>query len=121
MKKAQAEIDAIKAELNSLQEAQIAVNRVEDKIFESFCRSINVENIRDYEGHHLQLQQQNSVEQERLETTVSKLQHQINFETEQLEGLVERQATVQSSSEKTLKTLESVTVKKQQVQNEMKE
>ncbi|KAA1069968.1 Structural maintenance of chromosomes protein 1 [Puccinia graminis f. sp. tritici] len=119
--KAQAEIDAIKAELNSLQEAQIAVNRVEDKIFESFCRSINVENIRDYEGHHLQLQQQNSVEQERLETTVSKLQHQINFETEQLEGLVERQATVQSSSEKTLKTLESVTVKKQQVQNEMKE
>jgi vacuolar-type H+-ATPase subunit I/STV1 len=45
----------------------------------------------------------------------------INFETEQLEGLVERQATVQSSSEKTLKTLESVTVKRQQVQKEMKE
>jgi len=119
--KANAEIDAIKAELQSLQEAQNSVNRVEDKIFESFCKSINVENIREYEGHHLQLQQQNSVEQERLETTVSKLQHQINFETEQLEGLIERQASVQSSSEKTLKNIDSVTAKKQQVQDEMQE
>jgi len=119
--KANAEIDAIKAELQSLQEAQNSVNRVEDKIFESFCKSINVKNIREYEGHHLQLQQQNSVEQERLETTVSKLQHQINFETEQLEGLIERQASVQSSSEKTLKNIDSVTAKKQQVQDEMQE
>ncbi|KAH9465082.1 hypothetical protein MJO28_001250 [Puccinia striiformis f. sp. tritici] len=120
-KKAQAEIDAIKSELKALEEAQSAVNRVEDKIFESFCKSINVENIRDYEGHHLQLQQQNSSEQERLETTVSKLQHQIDFETEQLEGLAERQATIQSVSGKTLKTLESVAAKKLQVENEMKE
>lgn len=124
------------------------MNRVEDKIFESFCKSINVENIREYEGHHLQLQQQNSMEQERLETTVSKLQHQlstgwfssfkhkpiectltfsrqsvcrINFETEQFEGLIERQASVQSLSEKSLKNLDSVTTKKQQVQDEMQE
>ncbi|PLW19360.1 hypothetical protein PCANC_09140 [Puccinia coronata f. sp. avenae] len=119
--KANAEIDAIKTELTSLQEAQNSVNQVEDKIFESFCKSINVANIREYEGHHLQLQEKNSEEQERLETTVSKLQHQINFETEQLEGLAERQASIQTSSEKTLKSLESITVKKQQIQKEMQE
>ncbi|KAI9611704.1 hypothetical protein H4Q26_008659 [Puccinia striiformis f. sp. tritici PST-130] len=97
---AQAEIDAIKSELKALEEAQSAVNRVEDKSSNHF---------------------QNSSEQERLETTVSKLQHQIDFETEQLEGLAERQATIQSVSGKTLKTLESVAAKKLQVENEMKE
>jgi chromosome segregation ATPase len=45
----------------------------------------------------------------------------INFETEQLEGLAERQASIQTSSEKTLKSLERITVKKQQIQKEMQE
>lgn len=116
VEKIQAEVDSMKLKLQSSQEA---VNKAEDNIFDSFCRSINVQNIREYEGHHLQLQQQSSAEQERLETTVSKLQHQINFETEQLEGLAERQSTVQSSSEKTGNTLESVEAKKRQVEEEI--
>ncbi|MBW0474620.1 hypothetical protein O181_014335 [Austropuccinia psidii MF-1] len=118
VQKRRAEVETVKAELTAAQEI---VNKVEDKIFGLFCQSINVKNIREYEGHQLQLQQQSSTEQERLETTVSKLQHQINFETEQLAGLNERQATIQTSTEKTLKTLESIKASKQQVEEEIVE
>ncbi|KAI8451120.1 RecF/RecN/SMC [Phakopsora pachyrhizi] len=114
--KGRSELDTIKKDLNA---TQAVVEAAEDNFFDSFCKSLNINNIREYEGHHLQIQEQRSEEQERLETTVSKLEHQISFEEEQIEGLNERQLIIAAAQKKTLQSLEAAKDLRLRIQNEI--
>ncbi|KAG0142069.1 hypothetical protein CROQUDRAFT_673752 [Cronartium quercuum f. sp. fusiforme G11] len=92
------EVAAIEAELKT---AEAVIDATEDTIFNSFCRRIGVKNIREYEGYQLEVHQKTSEEQEQLEITLSRIQHQISFETSQLEGLLERLSSLEDAALKT--------------------
>lgn len=59
-----------------LKKTEATIDAVEDKIFVSFCRKIGVKNIREYEGHHLEVHQKASEEQVRLESTLARVKLQ---------------------------------------------
>lgn len=114
--KGRGEVEKSKAEL---EKAKAVIDKTEDKIFASFCKRIGVKNIREYEGYQLEVHQKTSEEQEQLETTLSRIKHQISFETGQLNGLIERLSTLETSAERTRANLEELMVTMTELKQEI--
>ncbi|KAH9819911.1 RecF/RecN/SMC [Melampsora americana] len=114
--KGRSDVEKSKAEL---EKAKAVIDKTEDKIFASFCRRIGVQNIREYEGYQLEVHQKTSEEQEQLETTLSRIKHQISFETGQLNGLVERLSTLETSAQRTQANLEELMVTMSELKQEI--
>lgn len=57
-------------------ELSSSVNAAEDKIFVSFCRKINLTNIREYEERQLKVAQEESEARLRFDNQIARLTHQ---------------------------------------------
>lgn len=81
-------------------ELQAEVGVVEDKVFASFCKRLNYENVRAYESQQGALQQQG--EQKRLEFAMqrTKLESQLTFENGRLQATTTRITGIEDASKR---------------------
>ncbi|KAI0808015.1 condensin complex subunit SMC1 [Fomes fomentarius] len=87
---AQATYDSVKEKVDEL--ASI-INAAEDEIFADFCKSIGVENIREYEERQLKLAQAESEARLQFDTQIARLTHASQFAEEQITMTSERLVT----------------------------
>ncbi|KAJ7497178.1 condensin complex subunit SMC1 [Mycena latifolia] len=87
LKKTQATYDSLQQRITELAET---INEAEDATFAAFCRKIKVENIREYEERQLKVAQEESEARLRFDNQIARLTHQSDFETEALNGALER-------------------------------
>ncbi|KAJ7638242.1 condensin complex subunit SMC1 [Roridomyces roridus] len=104
LQKTQATCDSLREQITQLAET---INDAEDATFAAFCRKIKVDNIRDYEERQLKVAQEESEARLRFDNQIARLTHQSDFETEALNGSLERM----KSLEKTVETEEANLVK----------
>ncbi|BGP70428.1 Structural maintenance of chromosomes protein 1 [Rhodotorula toruloides] len=105
-------ISQIEDELEQL-EAQAAtcrdvIDREEDAIFADFCRRIRVANIREYEEKQLRGAQEDNAQMLVFNTQVARLNHQIAFQSEQVDGTRERLESLHKLADKQRKALEQL-------------
>ncbi|EMD32195.1 hypothetical protein CERSUDRAFT_118824 [Gelatoporia subvermispora B] len=91
LKKAQTAHDKLKEQVEALESV---VNTAEDEIFEDFCQTIGVENIRDYEERQLKVARAESEARLQYDTQLARLRHQSSFLEEQLKTTEERLQTI---------------------------
>ncbi|BGP07989.1 Structural maintenance of chromosomes protein 1 [Rhodotorula toruloides] len=116
-------ISQIEDELEQL-EAQAAtcrdvIDREEDAIFADFCRRIRVANIREYEEKQLRGAQEDNAQMLVFNTQVARLNHQIAFQSEQVDGTRERLESLQKLADKQRKALEQLDVDREAKQGEI--
>lgn len=116
-------ISQIEDELEQL-EAQAAtcrdvIDREEDAIFADFCRRIRVANIREYEEKQLRGAQEDNAQMLVFNTQVARLNHQIAFQSEQVDGTRERLESLQKLADKQRKALEQLDIDREAKQGEM--
>ncbi|KAJ6561466.1 condensin complex subunit SMC1 [Mycena vulgaris] len=87
LKKTQASYDTLQERITALAET---INNAEDATFAPFCRKIKVANIREYEERQLKVAQEESEARLRFDNQIARLTHQSDFETEALNGALER-------------------------------
>jgi structural maintenance of chromosome 1 len=87
MKKEQVEIAKLQKEQSI---AAAAVHKVEDKIFEAFCKKINVKDIRVYEEQQGGLAKESAQKKNEFARQMSKLQTQLSFEQGRLQDIGDR-------------------------------
>ncbi|KAJ7098698.1 condensin complex subunit SMC1 [Mycena belliarum] len=104
LKKNQAAYDTLQKRIAEL---TATINNAEDSTFTAFCRKIKVANIREYEERQLKVAQEESEARLRFDNQIARLTHQSDFETEALNGALERLAHL----DKTFSTEEANLVK----------
>ncbi|EEP82815.1 conserved hypothetical protein [Uncinocarpus reesii 1704] len=78
-------------ELNSsIQELQESVSGVEDEVYRKFCRRLGYKNIREYELQQGTLQQEAAEKKLEFTTQRSKIENQLSFEKQRLQGTEDR-------------------------------
>ncbi|KAG6915096.1 hypothetical protein DXG01_013475 [Tephrocybe rancida] len=87
LKKVQKNHAACVAEIDEL---AAIINAAEDGIFKTFCRKINVANIREYEERQLKVAQEESKARLQFEAQLARLGHQVAFETDGLKAALDR-------------------------------
>lgn len=63
-----------------IQEMKEKMNRVEDDVFEDFCRQIGMQNIRQYEERELRSQQERAKKRLEFENQKNRIMNQLEFE-----------------------------------------
>lgn len=63
-----------------IEEIKMSMNSVEDVVFESFCQSIGVTNIRQYEERELRMQEQRKKKRLEFEKQVNRITSNLEFE-----------------------------------------
>lgn len=76
---------------------QQAIAQIEDHVFEDFCAQINVANIREYEALQFGVSDEVTERRAQFTTQRSRLETQLNFETGQLNDLIERLSKLEAS------------------------
>ncbi|PPQ75489.1 hypothetical protein CVT24_013353 [Panaeolus cyanescens] len=89
LKKARSTHAGLKSKIDDLTSI---ISAAEDRVFRSFCRSIGVSSIREYEESQLKVAQEESQARLRFDTQIARLSNQADFESEGLEALQERLA-----------------------------
>jgi structural maintenance of chromosome 1 len=87
MKKEEAEIAKLQKEVSSI---AAAVHKIEDKIFDHFCKKINVKNIRVYEEQQGGLAKESALQRNDFSRQISKLQNQLTFDQGRLQDILDR-------------------------------
>ncbi|PCH34989.1 cohesin complex subunit psm1 [Wolfiporia cocos MD-104 SS10] len=93
LRKAQNSYNALKGKIDEL--ASI-INAAEDEVFETFCESIRVANIREYEERQLKVAHAESEARLQFETQIARLTHQSRFAEEQLQVTEERLRAIET-------------------------
>ncbi|CDR88460.1 probable SMC1-chromosome segregation protein [Sporisorium scitamineum] len=122
-KEIQPKLRTAKNELNQLQRQmstlETVVNRAEDRIFATFCRRIGVDNIREYEERQVRLMERQSDARLQFESQLARLNHQANFERQQIESTQERLETIRQAIARENEKLRSWQAQKQGKQEEL--
>ncbi|KAJ1023907.1 hypothetical protein NDA13_004741 [Ustilago tritici] len=122
-KEIQPKLRTVKAELEKLQRKmstlETVVNREEDRIFATFCRRIGVDNIREYEERQVRLMERQSDAKLQFESQLARLNHQANFERQQIQSTQERLKTVRQAIVREREKLQSWQAQKQGKQDEL--
>lgn len=123
IKEIQPKLRSAKADLEKLQRKmsglETVVNREEDRIFATFCRRIGVANIREYEERQVKLMERQSDAKLQFESQLARLNHQANFERQQIENTQERLETLRSAIKRQEEKLKSWQAQKQGKQDEL--
>ncbi|KAJ3016082.1 Structural maintenance of chromosomes protein 1 [Thoreauomyces humboldtii] len=84
MKKSSPELQKLAAVIGSIderiEEADAKIRDVEETVFASFCASIGVSHVREYENGQLKMTQKAAEERMEFETTIAKIANQLDFE-----------------------------------------
>ncbi|KAH9836074.1 cohesin complex subunit psm1 [Rhodofomes roseus] len=91
LRKAQRDYDSLKEKIDELASV---VNAAEDGVFATFCRSIGVSNIREYEERQLKVATAESEARLQFEKQIARLTHQSKFIEEQLQTTEQRVQTI---------------------------
>ncbi|KAF9949842.1 Structural maintenance of chromosomes protein 1 [Mortierella alpina] len=91
---------------SEIAQMEALVHQIEDEVFESLCRKVNVLNIREYEEQKLKRSQELSEKRSKFETLLSKLRNQLLFETTQRNETKDRLARLETMLENETKTLD---------------
>ncbi len=122
-KEIQPKLRSAKTELEKLQRKMSAletvVNREEDRIFAAFCRRIGVENIREYEERQVRLMERQSDAKLQFESQLARLNHQANFERQQIQNTQDRLENLRSAIEREEGRLQSSQAQKKAKQDEL--
>nr|WJN25068.1 condensin complex subunit [Pseudozyma thailandica] len=122
-KEIQPKLKSAKGELEKLQrkmsDLETVVNREEDRIFATFCRRIGVDNIREYEERQVRLMERQSDARLQFESQLARLNHQANFERQQIETTQERIETLRQAISREQEKLRSWQAQKQGKQDEL--
>ncbi|CBQ73643.1 probable SMC1-chromosome segregation protein [Sporisorium reilianum SRZ2] len=94
LRTAKTELEQLQRKMSTLEEV---VNREEDRIFAAFCRRIGVDNIREYEERQVRLMERQSDARLQFESQLARLNHQANFERQQIESTQERLETLRQA------------------------
>ncbi|KAI9737186.1 MAG: Structural maintenance of chromosomes protein 1 [Cirrosporium novae-zelandiae] len=103
----------------SIQEIQSSIDNVEDEVFANFCQRLGYHNIREYEVQQGSLQQEASQKKLEFTTQKSKLQHQLNFETERLQATENRISSIEAQIERDEALIEQLEQEKEVLANEL--
>ncbi|KAJ9093054.1 hypothetical protein QFC21_006547 [Naganishia friedmannii] len=82
------------------------VNTVDDEIFAAFCRRIRVADIREYENEQLKVAQEENEALLKFRSQIARLEHQLKFETAQLDGTRERLQRLRATVERERENLD---------------
>lgn len=102
-------VSSVQSKTVAQQEVESKLHKIEDTVFDSFCRKMGVANIRDFEEG--QGAEQREIEQRRLEfdTNIAKYTNEITFETNQIKEIENRIAKLQQAIEDDSQVLEANT------------
>ncbi|SPO26433.1 probable SMC1 - chromosome segregation protein [Ustilago trichophora] len=116
LKSAKSDLEKLQRKMSTL---ETVVNREEDRIFATFCRRIRVDNIREYEERQVRLMERQSDAKLQFESQLARLNHQANFERQQIENTQERLDTLRQAIARQAEKLQSWQAQKQGKQNEL--
>jgi structural maintenance of chromosome 1 len=71
--------DSVDSRAHAVQQLEIELNRVEDQVFEQFCREINVENIRQYEEGQLKIHEEHARQLREYHEQITRLKNQVGL------------------------------------------
>ncbi|EJU02332.1 condensin complex subunit SMC1 [Dacryopinax primogenitus] len=106
LEKARKTLEKVQSEV---QELAVVIDAAEDEVFKAFCRKYKIKSVREYEDHQLKVHQEVEEARIRFETQISRLKHQLEFETSQLTNTKERLGRLEqmaSESEAALQRLQ---------------
>ncbi|KAJ9105029.1 hypothetical protein QFC19_003660 [Naganishia cerealis] len=114
--------DAVNNQNAKVEELASQVNAVDDGIFVDFCRRIRVANIREYENEQLKVAQEQNDALLKFRSQIARLEHQLKFETAQLDGTRERLQRLRATVERERQNLdEKLQADLANLQNEIEE
>nr|WJN25071.1 condensin complex subunit [Tranzscheliella williamsii] len=116
LRNARSELEKLQRQMSSL---ETIVHREEDQIFAPFCRRIGVDNIREYEERQVRLMERQSDARLQFESQLARLNHQANFEKQQIESTQERLATLRQAIVREEQKLQSWQNQKRGKQDEL--
>ena len=97
-----------------------AWHKIEDKIFDVFCKKIKVNNIRTYEEQQGGLAKETAAERNNYSRQISKLQSQLAFEKERLQETNDRLKKLTSGINRDKSQLVELQSEKQQIEDDIK-
>lgn len=100
--------------------ASDAWNKIEDKIFDAFCKKIRVSNIRIYEEQQGGLAKESATKRNEYSRQISKLQGQLTFEQERLRETNDRLKKLTSGINRDKAQLVELQSEKQQIEDDIK-
>ncbi|KAI0647638.1 cohesin complex subunit psm1 [Trametes meyenii] len=118
LRRAQSAYDNVKGKIDALASV---INAAEDDVFEDFCTTIGVANIREYEERQLKLAQAESEARLQFDTQIARLTHAIRFDEDQLKVTEERIGTYNTIIESEGENLGKLEAERTKVQDEIAE
>jgi len=75
---------------NQVEKLSTVINKAEDQIFAAFCKKYKIKDVREYEDRQLKVNQEVEETRIRFETQISRLKHQLEFESNNLRSTKDR-------------------------------
>nr|WJN25064.1 condensin complex subunit [Farysia itapuensis] len=116
LRTAKTDLEKLQRQMSRL---ETIVNREEDRIFGAFCRRIGVDSIREYEERQVRLMERQSDARLQFESQLARLNHQANFERQQIEYTQDRLETLRQAITKEENKLQSAQNQKRSKQEEL--
>ncbi|KAL8278439.1 hypothetical protein RQP46_009129 [Phenoliferia psychrophenolica] len=105
VKKMTAELDDVNEKIKTLEDT---IDDAEKALFTSFCRKIKVSSIREFEDTQLKQALEDDASTLKFVTVINKLNHQIAFQTEQVNSVRSRLAQLEKTAEEARTSLASL-------------
>lgn len=109
-------VQALRDELKSHQDT---VGEAEDEVFADFCRRLGYDSIRAYEAQQGSLQQEAAQKKLEFTTQRTRLENQLSFETNRLDGTKDRITKLDESAKRDEDLISSLDAEKDGIQNEL--
>lgn len=106
---------------SSIQELQQSVSGVEDEVYKKFCRRLGYKNIREYELQQGTLQQEAAEKKLEFTTQRSKIENQLSFEKQRLQGTEDRIQGLQSQEKRDQAMIAELEAERETIQNRLDE
>ncbi|XP_051016094.1 structural maintenance of chromosomes protein 1B [Acomys russatus] len=92
--------EGINKQQQNIEELQDKIDKVEDDIFQDFCKEIGVENIREFENKHVKQQQENDQKRLEFEKQKTRLNIQLEYSRNQLQKKLNKISTLKMTIKK---------------------
>jgi len=119
------QVRKVDAEITKLEKEETnaadAWHKIEDKIFDAFCKRIKVNNIRIYEEQQGGLAKENAAQRNAFSRQISNLQSQLTFEKERLQETNDRLKKLTAGINRDKAQLVELQSEKQQIEDDIKQ
>ncbi|KZT54653.1 condensin complex subunit SMC1 [Calocera cornea HHB12733] len=116
LEKARKTLDTVHSQVQKLSSV---IDKAEDQVFTAFCRKYKIKDVREYEDRQLKVHQEVEEARIRFETQISRLNHQLEFETNNLAHGRERLARLEKLALDADATLRQLQQQKKEVEDDI--